>query len=125
MLLLIALISVALTLVLNSFVEWLVHGPIMHSKWALPYLRKTHEEHHQFFAVGGEGYKNHSHGSNVNLPWWSMFFTVAPTAVFGWAVSRFAEMPIIFWCVTFTSVFYYYACHHANGDEEFEKFFHI
>lgn len=108
----VGIFSVGGSVVINSLFEWLVHGPVMHGTFGTRYLQETHKDHHKSFE--DNHYKNTDHGPHVHLPWWSMILTVGIMSIFGLLLSRLTGYQTIFWCMTVTSLVYYYTYQYVH-----------
>lgn len=140
--------------IFNSFFEWLVHGPLMHGRFATKFLSRTHHDHHDSYGAEA-GYQNHDHGPHVHLPWWAGAFIIALLTGVGAALSLLTGFWSIAWCAGVVSALYYWlyqyvhTCihvptgrwfegtrayrylkrwhhvHHAATDREWERMTHI
>jgi hypothetical protein len=102
----ITLVTVPLTILACSFVEYLVHGPFMHGRFATENQKRIHEDHHRFYP--GEKFANHDHGENVFLPWWAAVSVISPTSLIGIAISWLTGIWLIAVLVFLTSAIHYF-----------------
>lgn len=129
MILLICLGTVFCTVLICSFVEWFVHGPLMHGLPESSYLRRAHEEHHDYFGI--RAYKNNYHGSHVHLPAWAAISTAGTMSLIGYSISLLTNHWEIALCVAVPATLYYYlyqyvhTCMHipVRDDQWFSKWF--
>ena len=79
----IILCAIFSSILFNSFLEWIIHGPLEHGKISILIgQRKSHIDHHQFYSRE-EGFQNTKHGKSVAIPHW-MFI---PVTLISWAVA--------------------------------------
>ena len=132
MTILIIIFSIMITIIINSFFEWYVHGKFMHGKWKNKRVQKlmnylfqdTHKEHHRDYPP--QSYKNPDHGPDVHLPLWAGVITVGFMVILGLLVSYFTGRWEIAPCVAMTSALYFWAhnyfhtCFHVPNNRWFE-----
>ncbi len=108
-------VAVALSMCFCSFMEWFVHGPLMHGKLATKFLRGTHEDHHR-----PASYKSEEH--SVRLPWWAPVVMLMPvailTSIVGWFISHWevAVLSILTSLCYYTAYQYVHMCLHERPD---------
>jgi hypothetical protein len=107
MIIFIILLSILSSILFNSFLEWIIHGPLEHGKISILIgQRKSHIDHHNFYSQK-EGFSNENHGNSVAIPHW--FFV--PVTLISWAVAsviaHFLESTIFVWCFVVTTMIHY------------------
>lgn len=105
--LLIILSAILCSILFNSILEWIIHGPLEHGKISvLIGQRKSHIDHHQFYGRE-EGFQNTKHGKSVAIPHW--FFI--PVSLISWGVAlvigHFLGSTLFIWCFVVTTMIHY------------------
>lgn len=121
-------LAVAITLVINSFMEWGIHA-LMHVKRPLvgyKNLQDDHrEQHHGNFTP--RRYKSHEYGDHVNIPLPLMIVWVVLMTALSWPVSYFTGNSVVMWSAALTSLLYLLAynyvhrCFHIPTGRLFER----
>ena len=105
-----ALVAFVYAMVANSFLEWFVHGEIMHRGWGnrwTNYLEANHPAHHRDFPPHNSKNPNHS-WRKVHLPLWAFPLTVSLTVLPASFISYLSSHGIFLWTVLITSSVYYW-----------------
>ena len=113
-------ISVVVALIVINFLEWFVHGPLMHGKRELLEHRSHHEEYPP------QNYQNSEHGPHVHLPWWVGAIIAGVMTLLGSFINYLTGLWVITWCFAGTSIFgfwaynYVHTCYHVPAGRWFE-----
>ena len=104
---LIILSAILSSILFNSFLEWIIHGPLEHGKLSvLVGLRKSHIDHHDFYSRE-EGFANHSHGNSVAIPHYFFIPVTLISWIVAWIIGHFLGSTVFVWCFVVTTMIHY------------------
>lgn len=103
----IILAAIFTSILFNSFLEWIIHGPLEHGKISILIgQRKSHIDHHQFYSRE-EGFQNTKHGKSVAIPHWMFIPVTLLSACVGWIIGNLLWSTLFVWFFVITTMIHY------------------
>lgn len=105
--LLVILCAIFSSILFNSFLEWIIHGPLEHGKISILIgQRKSHIDHHQFYSRE-EWFQNTKHGKSVAIPHWMFIPVTLISWAIAWVIGHLLGSTLFVWFFVVTTMIHY------------------